>query len=189
MHRRLFSTTHSRFERALVFQRKGAPASVIKSQQYSPLPHAGPKTLNLRVLLAPINPADLNVVEGSYPLAAAKRALDPQSSEEFFIPGNECLAVVEDVGPDNANSPAQKGDWVVMGKQQAGTWCSAFNISSANVVKVPRSEGMSEVAAATLTVNPATAYCLLHHFEKLKKGDWVVQNGANSAVYIVSIHV
>ena len=31
-------------------------------------------------------------------------------------------------------------------------------------------------------VNPPTAYNMLHEFVKLESGDWVVQNGANSAV-------
>jgi hypothetical protein len=33
-----------------------------------------------------------------------------------------------------------------------------------------------------LQVNPATAYCLLSHFVALERGQWVIQNGANSAV-------
>jgi len=31
-------------------------------------------------------------------------------------------------------------------------------------------------------VNPATAYNMLSEFVDLKEGDWVIQNGANSAV-------
>ena len=33
-----------------------------------------------------------------------------------------------------------------------------------------------------LQVNPPTAYNMLSNFAELKAGDWVVQNGANSAV-------
>lgn len=36
--------------------------------------------------------------------------------------------------------------------------------------------------AATLTINPATAYCMLREFEKLSPGDIVIQNGGNSMV-------
>jgi mitochondrial enoyl-[acyl-carrier protein] reductase / trans-2-enoyl-CoA reductase len=36
--------------------------------------------------------------------------------------------------------------------------------------------------AAMLKVNPATAWRLLHGFEALQKGDWIVQNLGNSAV-------
>jgi len=31
-------------------------------------------------------------------------------------------------------------------------------------------------------VNPATAHCLSSHFVTLEEGQWVIQNGANSAV-------
>jgi len=41
---------------------------------------------------------------------------------------------------------------------------------------------MDLACAATISVNPCTAYRLLHDFEKLKPGDTVVQNGGNSAV-------
>lgn len=38
------------------------------------------------------------------------------------------------------------------------------------------------VEAATIAVNPATAYRMLKDFVPLKSGDTVIQNGANSAV-------
>ena len=94
----------------------------------------------------------------------------------------------------------KRGDWVVMKDPQLGTWRSAANVREGQVLKVPRLEGLSEVNAATmmvrlfrlgceaisstllLQVNPATAYCLLSHFVPLEKGQWVIQNGANSAV-------
>lgn len=36
--------------------------------------------------------------------------------------------------------------------------------------------------AATISVNPGTAYRMLKDFVPLKNGDTVIQNGANSAV-------
>ena len=33
-----------------------------------------------------------------------------------------------------------------------------------------------------LQVNPPTAYNMLHDYVQLDEGDWIVQNGANSAV-------
>lgn len=36
--------------------------------------------------------------------------------------------------------------------------------------------------AATIGVNPCTAYRLLRDFENLREGDTVIQNGANSQV-------
>lgn len=41
---------------------------------------------------------------------------------------------------------------------------------------------LSPVEAAIMSVNPCTAYRMLKDFIPLKKGDVVIQNGANSAV-------
>jgi len=38
------------------------------------------------------------------------------------------------------------------------------------------------ITAATLSVNPCTAYRMLTDFENLKEGDCVIQNGGNSGV-------
>lgn len=43
------------------------------------------------------------------------------------------------------------GEWVLISKQQAGTWKSAQNVDVGDVIRVP--EGASEVGAATLTVS------------------------------------
>ena len=44
------------------------------------------------------------------------------------------------------------------------------------------SKSISVEDAATLSVNPSTAYRMLADFTTLSKGDVVIQNGANSAV-------
>jgi len=72
------------------------------------------------------------------------------------------------------------GEWVIVSKQQVGKWCSGANVGVEDVIKVPK--GASQVGGATLTVNPATAYNMLSDVVDLKEGDWVIQNGANSAV-------
>lgn len=43
--------------------------------------------------------------------------------------------------------------------------------------------------AATLMINPATALRMLEDYVPLKEGDWVVQNGANSAVGLAVIQI
>ncbi|KAI6022911.1 hypothetical protein BKA83DRAFT_97112 [Pisolithus microcarpus] len=90
----------------------------------------------------------------------------PLSDAPVYVGGNEGLAEVVQVG--DGVKELRKGDWVVMTKPQIGTWTSARNV------------GVQDAQAATLTsdvhkVNPPTAYNM---------GDWVVQNGANSAEYL-----
>lgn len=43
--------------------------------------------------------------------------------------------------------------------------------------------------AATLAINPATALCMLNEFEKLEKGDVIIQNGANSMVGLAVVQL
>ena len=44
------------------------------------------------------------------------------------------------------------GDWVVLTKQQGGTWNTAVNVDASDVVKIPRKSNLTEVNAATMTV-------------------------------------
>lgn len=58
---------------------------------------------------------------------------------------------------------------------------------ASNLVKVPKD--IPAAYAATLSVNPATAYRLLADFEKLVPGDVIIQNGANSMVGLAIIQL
>ncbi|KAL1744120.1 hypothetical protein HDZ31DRAFT_82926 [Schizophyllum fasciatum] len=178
---RAFSTSARCADRAIVYSKNGEPPSVLRAVSYPPLdsPRAG--TINVKYLLSPINPADINVIEGVYPARPAPDAsLQTRANEPVFVGGNEGLAQVTAVGADVDG--LSEGDWVVPIAPQSGTWASSRNLAPGDVVRVPRADGLTEAAAAMLTVNPPTAYNLLHDFVELEPGAWVVQNGANSAV-------
>lgn len=72
-----------------------------------------------------------------------------------------------------------------------GTWSSRSNLPAEGLFPVPRSASptLSELQAATLGINPPTAYRMLKDYELLKKGDWVVQNGGNSQVGLAVIQL
>ncbi|KAF9812627.1 hypothetical protein IEO21_06098 [Rhodonia placenta] len=168
--------------RAVVFTRNGEPASVLSTLTYPALPPPPPHSLNLKFRLSPINPSDINVVEGIYPSKpepTKSLSAGQQLTESVCVPGNEGLAEVTDVG--EGVTDIQKGDWVVMAKPQAGTWSSARTLGSHEVIKLDKGN-ISEVNAATIAVNPPTAYLMLRDYVNLNSGDWVIQNGANSAV-------
>ncbi|KAJ7043402.1 hypothetical protein C8F04DRAFT_1389593 [Mycena alexandri] len=173
------STSLLRANRAIVYTQTGEPSQILSALTYKPLPAPPPETVNIKYLLSPINPADVNVVQGVYP---AKPSLTPlvEGHPGVFVGGNEGLAEVTQVGSGVSGLAA--GDWVVMTKSQAGTWSSSRNVGALDVLKLPRVDGLTEVHGATMTVNPPTAYNMLHEYVKLEKGEWVVQNGANSAV-------
>ncbi|KAG1807793.1 uncharacterized protein BJ212DRAFT_1281490 [Suillus subaureus] len=165
--------------RAIVYNTNGDPARVLSAFSFPELPPPPPNTANIRFLLAPINPADINVIEGVYPAKPEPDVSLCQAKDHpIFVGGNEGLGKVMDIGEGVVD--LQKDDWVVMTKAQSGTWSSAKNVALSDVLKVPK--GLSEAQAATITVNPPTAYNMLHDFAQLAEGDWIVQNGANGAV-------
>ncbi|KAF9473358.1 NAD(P)-binding protein [Pholiota conissans] len=190
---RSFSTTTHRPARAVVYTTTGAPTEVLRVLTYPTLPPPAPGSINVEFLLAPINPADLNVVEGVYPskprpgdeIIVPPRNGATTSTETAWVGGNEGLARVTAVGADVGDG-LRAGDWVVLTRPQAGTWAAARTVGAGDVARVPDAQALSEAQAATLTVrkfvNPPTAYNILADYVDLKPGDWVVQNGANSAV-------
>lgn len=157
LHAKHFSTSAlARANRAIVYPERGKPASVLKALTYPSLPPPAANTLNIRYLLSPVNPADINVIEGQYP-ARPERRSDLNSEgwgsegKGVYVAGNEGLAEVKDVGAGVTG--LKKGDWVVMVKPQAGTWGTAGNVGEEDVVKVPADQGkLSEAHAATMTV-------------------------------------
>ncbi|KAI6103991.1 chaperonin 10-like protein [Pisolithus croceorrhizus] len=163
--------------KAIVYRKHGNPSEVLSVLSFPDLPPPPPNTANIRFRLSPINPADINVIEGVYPAKPVPFDLLSQDAP-VYVGGNEGLAEVVQVG--DGVRQLKKGDWVVMTKPQIGTWISARNVNVQDVLRVP--SDLEEAQAATITVNPPTAYNMLHDFVHLEKGDWVIQNGANSAV-------
>ncbi|KZP34668.1 NAD(P)-binding protein [Athelia psychrophila] len=172
-----FSTSvNLKDNRAIIYSSNGTPPDVLTAVSYPSLSDPSPNTVNIKYLLSPINPSDINVIEGRYVEAASRANIGEHS--DVFVAGNEALAEVIAIG--DGVTEIKKGSWVVMGKEQSGTWRSQANVRAEDLVQVP--EGASEVGAATISINPPSAYGMLSQFVDLKAGDWLIQNGANSAV-------
>ena len=60
-----------------------------------------------------------------------------------------------------------------------GTWRDAVAVKADELVVVPAD--IKPVHAAMLKINPMTAWRLLHDYVDLARGDWLIQNAANSA--------
>jgi trans-2-enoyl-CoA reductase len=114
---------------------------------------------------APINPADLNAIEGKYPIKATLPA----------TPGMEGAGVVVEVGSAVRNLGV--GTSVIL-PHSLGTWREACAVAAEKLVVVPKE--IDPIQAAMLKVNPVTAWRMLHDFVSLQPGDWVIQNAANS---------
>ena len=136
-------------QRAVVYSKTGPPTSVLSVRRFPDLPSPAPGTANVRFLLSPINPSDINVVEGVYPTRPSPCTDLSSDSSAIFIAGNEGVAQVLSVG--NGVTELKEGDWVVMTKRQMGTWASSRNVCIEDVLRVD-SSGLTPAQAATLTV-------------------------------------
>ena len=150
---------------AAVYERHGNPADVLHVES-RPCPTPGAGEAIVKMHAAPINPADLNQIEGKYPIR----------SELPATPGFEGAGVVVEIAPGASNVPA--GALVIL-PHNIGTWRDAVAVKADELVVVPK--GIEPVHAAMLKINPMTAWRLLHDYVDLKKGDWLIQNAANSA--------
>ena len=150
---------------AAVYETHGNPADVlhVESQPW-PTPSAGEVIVKIRA--APINPADLNQIEGKYPVRAQLPA----------TPGFEGAGTVAEVDPTVRNVAV--GALVIL-PHNIGTWREAVAVKADELVVVPA--GIEPVQAAMLKINPMTAWRLLHDYVELARGDWLIQNAANSA--------
>ncbi|XP_016399627.1 trans-2-enoyl-CoA reductase, mitochondrial [Sinocyclocheilus rhinocerous] len=94
------------------------------------------------------------------------------------VGGNEGVAQVIEVG-DKVKT-LKLGDWVIPRDAGIGTWRTAAVLKADDLVTLPKD--IPVLSAATLGVNPCTAFRMLTDFEELKPGDTVIQNAANSGV-------
>ncbi|XP_017333748.2 enoyl-[acyl-carrier-protein] reductase, mitochondrial isoform X2 [Ictalurus punctatus] len=108
---------------ALVYRSHGVPSQVVQLETHK-LPALEAKSALVKMLAAPINPSDINMIQG--------------------------------------------------------TWRTAAVFSEDDLVTVP--SDISVLSAASLGVNPCTAFRMLSDFESLMPGDTVIQNAANSGV-------
>src|SRR5438876_12066129 len=109
--------------KAIVYERHGNPAEDLQIQtQPWPKPAAAEAIVAMRA--APINPADLNAIEGKY----------PGRREVPAVPGFEGAGVVAEVGAD-AKTLAP-GALVIL-PHNIGTWREALAVKSSELVAVP----------------------------------------------------
>jgi len=150
---------------AAVYETHGNPAEVLRIES-RPWPTAGAGEVIVKMRAAPINPADLNQIEGKYPIKAELPA----------TPGFEGAGIIAEVNANITNVAA--GSLVIL-PHNIGTWRDAVALKADQLVVVPAE--IAPVHAAMLKINPMTAWRLLHDYVDLAPGDWLIQNAANSA--------
>ena len=147
-----------------VFREFGQPESVLRVVDSKPLNPVGGEVW-VRVLASPVNPADINFVQGVYGVKPELPA----------VPGMEgCGEVL--ACPSGAYEVGQRVAFL----RKGGAWATETLIPEDQLVAVPAE--IDPVQAAMLAVNPLTAWRMLQDFADLQAGDWIVQNAANSNV-------
>lgn len=152
--------------KTVVYRQYGVPAETVEVVDV-PAAAPGPGQVLVEKVLAPINPADLNTIEGKYPVRYPFPA----------TPGVEGVGTVAEVGPGvEGLKPGQ----AVLLPHAYGTWREGGVVEAAKLFPVP--EGVPYAEAAMIKINPCTAWRMLHDYVAPQPGAWVVQNAGNSGV-------
>lgn len=151
----------------------GNPAEVLHAQSVDvPEPQKGEAVVKL--VKAVVNPSDLGMIGGSYgrlrPLPA--------------IAGREGIGEVVALGPDTEEPRIGA---LVRLPSEPGAWTQYQVAKAADLLPIPA--GLDTDTAAMAFVNPPTALCILREFADLKADDWLIQNGAGSALGIFMIQI
>ena len=151
----------------------GVPHQVIRCVEAPDPGPPAPDEVVFDVLAHPINPADLNLLAGRNPIHPPLP----------MTPGAECVGRITAVGA--AVTDLKPGDRVI--NMQRENWTQKRRVKAIDAIKVR--DDIPVAQAAMLRINPPTALLLLEDVVSLKTGEWVIQNGANSAVGKILIGV
>ncbi len=153
--------------RSIQIQSHGHPALA----EHTP-PTSSPHDAQVKMLASPINPVDLNIIDGRY-------AVQPPLP---FVAGNEGVGIVESVGKNVTR--VKVGDHVIFPYKTPDNWIGLWServvVNETQLLTIPKSVPIEQAAMAT--INPITAWLMLHRFVELNPGDWIIQNAANSGV-------
>ncbi len=120
------------------------------------------------IVACSINPADILTIEGNY-------ATQPAPPCALGIEGAGTVAAV-----GSGVTRLKVGDKVIsLGRNN---WVQRIRDKAESFARLPNEVDLAQ--AAMLKVNVATAHLMLSNYVDLKRGDWVIQNVANSGVGI-----
>lgn len=128
----------------------------------------GPDDVRVAIDAAPINPADQLFMLGWF-------GVYPRVPSQL---GGEGTGRVVAAGA-RADQSLVGRRVIVLSTFVYGTWADELVLPAAKVIPVPDGD---PIQLAMLSVNPATAYALLHDYVVLEPGDWVGVTVANSGV-------
>lgn len=150
---------------------------VLKVHNYTP--KATESSILLKTLAFPINPSDINQLEGVYP-SKPDKVLDYDTAEPSAIAGNE--GVFEVVSVPSGVKNLKPGDKVIPLQANFGTWSNYRTCEKeSDLIKI---EGVDVYTAASIAVNGCTAYQMVNDYIEWDSNgnDWLIQNAGTSSV-------
>jgi NADPH:quinone reductase-like Zn-dependent oxidoreductase len=145
----------------------GDPLKGLKCVELPEPKQPGPNEVQIQVEFSPLNPNDLLLAQGRYPVRPQLPA----------IIGNEGVGRVLAVGPGVAQ--VELGNRVLV-PQRVFSWAERVLAPAFDLIKLPLGSDPQQVSM--LRINPPTAALLLSEYVSLSPGEWIVQNAANSGV-------
>lgn len=185
--RRSMSTQIPKTFKSIIYSSHNAEdcTNVLSVHNYIPKQNLD-DSIVLRTLAFPINPSDINQLQGVYP-SLPEKTLDLGTSEPSAIAGNEgVFEVVHLPSSTSAVSSSEDGlkigDWVIPLQANQGTW-SNYRVfqNSSDLIKV---NDLDLYSAATVSVNGVTAYQLVNNYVNwnTSANEWLIQNAGTSGV-------
>lgn len=144
---------------SLIFKKYGNPADVLELVETTSevlQPALADEEVLIEFKASPINPADINTIQGVYGVKPKLPA----------VPGNEGCAEVIRIGSSVRN--LEVGDKVILRKNM-GTWRSHARSHCNDFLKVDKR--LDAISASQAVVNPSTAYRMLKDYERLNQGE------------------
>ena len=162
-----------------------------------PVPEPGPGQVRVRMLLAPVNPSDLNFIRGTYHEALGRliwnqgrSATDPRV---FFDPerrnvcpvppyslGGEGVGVVDACGSGLLAGRLRGKRVAVVGGPPNGTWQEYTVVDAKRAFALPGA--IPDQQAAMFCINPVTAYAMVRKVFDVPRGAWMLLTAAGSAL-------
>ena len=150
---------------AIQLQAFGKAADVVKLVDVPDVGAPAPDEVVIALEASPVNATDLMIIAGRY----------------GFLPPLPSILGIEGVGRVIAAGKAVKhlkeGDRTLVPMLQPA-WTERIKTNAAWLRPLPQGD---LIQFSMLGINPATAYVLLTDIVRLNRGDWIIQNGANSA--------
>lgn len=160
-----------------------------------PVPEPGPGQVRVRMVLSAVNPSDLNYIRGDYHKALARTLwnakcadgpvyFDPGHTQAYPQPpytlGGEGMGIVDACGSGLLARRLQDKRVAISAPPPMGTWQEYAVVDAVRAVVMP--PAIADEQAAMFFINPLSSWLLLKQVLQVRRGGWLLQDAAGSAL-------